>query len=184
MSRWSARALRLEDLAGLAAVQRACYGSELLESADVFAKRIASDANCSLVLEVEGRVCAYLAAYHSRAKKVTPLHGDFDAISEPDTLYLHDMAVLSEYAGQGLARALLKLMRQRASESRLRYSGLVSVQGSEAYWKRQGYAPCELKNPAEQRNLASYGEGAVYMVCELGPVHPSQDCTTRSPCVG
>ena len=64
---WSPRPLQLDDLPGLLQVQRACYGDEYVEGAEVFARRIASAANCSLVLECEGVVCAYLAAYRSRA---------------------------------------------------------------------------------------------------------------------
>ena len=100
------RALVHPDLADLLAVQRACYGPGFVESAEVFARRLASPANCSLVLERDGQVCAYLAAYRSALGKVTPLHGDFEAVPQADTLYLHDMAVLPTCAGQGLAQAL------------------------------------------------------------------------------
>ena len=86
--------LTLQDLPGLLAVQRACYGEGYLESAEVYARRLVSPAQCSLVLERESRVCAYLAAYDSVAGQVTPLHGEFVPVAEPDTLYLHDLAVL------------------------------------------------------------------------------------------
>ena len=164
---WSPRPLQLDDLPGLLQVQRACYGDEYVEGAEVFARRIASAANCSLVLECEGVVCAYLAAYRSRAGKVTPLHGDFEAISTPDTLYLHDMAVHPDFVGQGLAHALLQRMRELAKDSALPYSGLVSVQGSQAYWARQGYSLHALSDPTQQERLASYGEDAVYMLADI-----------------
>ena len=164
---WSPRPLQLDDLPGLLQVQRACYGDEYVEGAEVFARRIASTVNCSLVLECEGVVCAYLAAYRSRAGKVTPLHGDFEAISAPDTLYLHDMAVHPDFAGQGLAHALLQRMRDLAKHAALPCSGLVSVQGSQAYWARQGYELHELRDPQQQASLASYGEDAVYMLASI-----------------
>ena len=161
---WSPRPLQHDDLPGLLQVQRSCYGDEYVEGVEVFARRIASAANCSLVLECEGVVCAYLAAYRSRAGKVTPLHGDFETVSTPDTLYLHDMAVHPDFAGQGLAHALLQRMRDLAKDSALPYSGLVSVQGSQAYWARQGYCLHALSDPQQQERLASYGEDAVYML--------------------
>ncbi|MBF5005360.1 GNAT family N-acetyltransferase [Diaphorobacter caeni] len=166
------RPLQPDDLQGLLRVQRACYGDAYVEGADVFSRRIASAANCSLVLKSEGVVCAYLAAYRSRIGKVTPLHGDFDAVSEPDTLYLHDMAVHPEYVGQGLAHLLLLRMREIARDAQLPYSGLVSVQGSQFYWARQGYALHPLTDPQQQQRLASYGDDAVYMLCELGFTKP------------
>lgn len=179
------RALVAADLPGLLAVQLACYGAGFVESAEVFARRLASAANCSLVLERDGVVCAYLAAYRSWRGKVTPLHGDFDPIERagltaptaptaltaqplaPDTLYLHDLAVLPSCAGQGLAQALLQPLWAKAAARGLRHSALVSVQGSQAYWARQGYAEQALVCNAQRAHLASYGDGAVYMVREL-----------------
>ena len=185
------RTLVTADLPGLLAVQLACYGAGFVESAEVFARRLASTANCSLVLERDGAVCAYLAAYRSWCGKVTPLHGDFGSIEHadltaptaltaptesttrtaqdpaPDTLYLHDLAVLPACAGQGLAQALLQPLWAQAVARGVRHSALVSVQGSQAYWARQGYAEQVLVCNAQRAHLASYGEGAVYMVREL-----------------
>lgn len=161
------RPLAIADLPGLLAVQRACYGEGFVESAEVFARRLASPANCSLVLEDAGAVCAYLAAYRSVRGKVTPLHGDFEPSSHADTLYLHDMAVLPDRAGQGLARALLQPMWEAAAAQGLRHSALISVQGSRGYWERQGYAAQPLADAVQHARLAGYGAGAVYMVRTL-----------------
>ena len=157
------RALAPADLPGLLAVQRACYGEDFVESADVFTRRLASTANCSLVLVQAGQVCAYLAAYHSVRGKVTPLHGDFEATPHPDTLYLHDMAVLPTLAGRGLARVLLQSLWQHASAQGLQHAALVSVQGSQSYWERHGFALCSPHGDAQRQHLASYGTAAVYM---------------------
>ena len=160
---------RPQHLPGLLAVQQACYGAELVEGEAVFARRLASPANCSLVLEHAGQVLAYLAAYHSVQGKVTPLHGDFETPvgTAPDTLYLHDMAVLPHLAGQGLPQRLLQPLWEQATARGLRQSALVSVQGSEGYWQRQGYVAQPLHQPEQQQRLASYGEGAVYMARAL-----------------
>ena len=162
--------LALQHLPGLLAVQRACYDDVLVEGFDVFSRRLASPANCSLVLQYEGQVVAYLAAYQSQRGKVTPLHGDFNPVAAPgvcDTLYLHDMAVLPQMAGRGLARALVAPLWERAAAQGLHYTALVSVQGSQAYWQRQGYAVQQLEEAAQREQLASYGTGAVYMARHL-----------------
>jgi len=157
------RALAAADLPGLLAVQLACYGEHFVESAEVFARRLASADNRSLVLEHCGQVCAYLAAYRSVRGKVTPLHGDFDTAPQADTLYLHDMAVLPAFAGQGLAQALLTPLWQRARAEGLCQSALVSVQGSQGYWERHGYRARPLACAQQAAHLAGYGPGAVYM---------------------
>ena len=160
------RPLALSDLADLLAVQLACYGEGFVESGEVFARRLASPANCSVVLERGGTVCAYLAAYRSVRGKVTPLHGDFEPPvgTAPDTLYLHDMAVLPALAGRGLARALLEPLWRQAQARGLRQSALVSVQGSQGFWERHGYAAQPLHDAVQRKRLAAYGAGAVYMV--------------------
>lgn len=167
------RALALADLPALLAVQQACYGAELVEGAEVFARRLASPANCSLVLERAGCVCAYLAAYRTLRGKLTPLHGDFDSVTAPDTLYLHDMAVLPNWAGQGLAAHLLHAAWQAAAAGgawqsaaaggALQHTALVAVQGAQAYWARYGYQAAALTDATQRAHLRAYGDGAVYM---------------------
>ncbi|RYF75599.1 MAG: N-acetyltransferase [Comamonadaceae bacterium] len=163
------RPLALHDLPGLLAIQRACYGEGFVESGEVFSRRIASPANCSLVLERAGVVCAYLAAYRSARGKVTPLHGDFEPVLDADTLYLHDLAVRPDCSGQGFARALLEPLWSQAEMEGLQHTALVSVQGSEAYWQRHGYTAQPLADAVQRARLAGYGDGAVYMVQKLVP---------------
>ncbi len=157
------RPLQPADLGALMAIQRACYGAEYAESESIFARRIASPAQCSLVVEREGALLAYLAAYWSVAGKVTPLHGDFEACAVPEVLYLHDMAVHPAHAGQRLAGRLLAPLWAQARERGIRQSSLVSVQGTQDYWRRHGYRLQALQDPAQLQRLASYGEHAVYM---------------------
>lgn len=162
------RALAPGDLPHLLDIQLACYGPHFIENADVYAGRLASPVNCSLVCERAGTVCAYLAAYRSAHGKVTPLHGAFETPpGTPDTLYLHDMAVLPAYAGQGLARALLERLWGEGRARGLRHTALVSVQDTQDYWARHGYVPQPLHDEGERARLASYGAGAVYMARSL-----------------
>lgn len=157
------RPLQLADLDALMAIQRACYGEDFVEGREVFVCRLASSANCSLVAERGGELLAYLAAYWSVAGKVTPLHGDFDTSHEPNALYLHDMAVHPAHVGQGLAQRLLTQLWEQALRCGIQQSSLVSVQGSQDYWRRQGYAEHGLHNSLQLQRLASYGSDAIYM---------------------
>jgi ribosomal protein S18 acetylase RimI-like enzyme len=165
------RPLRPADVPGLLAVQRACYGDGLIEGEAVFVRRLASAAQCSLALvEADGpspALVAYLAAYRSRRGAVTPFEGDFHSAPQADALYLHDLAVAPAWAGRGLAQGLLAAAWQRARAEGLRHSALVSVQGTQAFWERQGYGAQPLADAAQQRHLDSYGTGAVYMVRAL-----------------
>lgn len=165
---WTLRALAAADVPGLLAVQRACYGEEFVEAAEVFVRRLASPANCSLVLTTaQGEVCAYLAAYRSRLGCITPLHGDFEATAQPDTLYLHDLAVAPAWAGRGLAVRLLAPAWAQARRVGLTHSALVAVQGAQHWWQRHGYAPRPQLPALQQAHLSSYGAAAVYLYKSL-----------------
>ena len=164
---WQLQPLAAAHLPGLAAVQQVCYGAALVEPTAVFAQRLHSPANASWAVVTRAQptqVLAYLAAYQSQRGKVTPLHGDFAPVATPDTLYLHDMAVLPQHHGQGLARALLAQLLHSARQRGLRHSALVSVQDSQAYWQRQGYAVHALDCATQRQHLASYGVDALYML--------------------
>lgn len=161
------RPLTLHDVPGLMLVQRACYGDGYIESAEVYARRVENSGQCSLVWEQAGRIGAYLAAYDSVHGKVTPLHGDFEAAHLPDTLYLHDMAVLPELARQGLAQALVRSVWAAATARGLVQSALVAVQGSQGFWERHGYTARALEDAHQSQQMAAYGAGAVYMVRKL-----------------
>ncbi len=157
------RPLHPSDLAALMDIQRACYGAEYAESESVFARRLAHPLQCSLAVERKGVLLGYLAAYWSEAGKVTPLHGDFEPSAAPGVLYLHDTAVHPAHAGQGLAGRLLAPLWQQARRRGIQLACLVSVQGTQDYWRRHGFRAQALRDPQQRLRLTSYGEDALYM---------------------
>ncbi len=96
-----------------------------------------------------------------------PLDGDFKQYPEADCLYLHDLAVSRRAAGRGIGPALVSRNLEQASRQQIRYSALVSVQESEAFWSRLGYSAHTELEPRQVDNLASYRLPAVYMVRAL-----------------
>jgi GNAT superfamily N-acetyltransferase len=151
------------DLAGVLAVQAACYPPAMQEPADVVLARLAASPGTVLVARDDDGVCAYLFAYPSCLGKVTPLHGAFAVPAEPDTLYLHDLAVAPRAAGQGVARALVARLHDEAAARGLPHAALVSVQDSLAFWASLGYAPAA----GDAFALATYPGAAQYMTKRL-----------------
>jgi predicted N-acetyltransferase YhbS len=149
------------DLAAVLAVQAACYPPAMQEAADVVLARLRASADTVLVARDAAGVCAYLFAYPSRLGNVTPLGGAFALPAQPDTLYLHDLAVAPRAAGQGVARRLVDAVLARAAG--LRHSALVSVQDSRRFWESLGYAAAA-GDPAA---LATYPHDALYMTLPL-----------------
>ena len=68
------------------------------------------------------------------------------------------------YNPDGLVPRVVQALKAQARARGVQRTALVSVQGSRLYWERQGYAVESVTNAAQQQHLASYGEGALYMV--------------------
>ena len=158
------RALGAADVNAVLRIQAQCYGDGFAEPGEVFTRRLQSVGHCSWAAEQGGELVAYLAAYWSRPGAITPLNGDFADYADASVLYLHDMAVSSVVAGQGLAQRMVQAVKTQARARGVQRTALVSVQGSQLYWERQGYKADSVTNAAQQQHLASYGEGALYMV--------------------
>lgn len=175
-SAWFIRSLVPTDVQHLLHIQTVAYGAGLQESGAVFARRLACAHQCSLGIARAGdgdgnsddRLLAYLAAYWSEFGKVTPLDGDFSVPpAHGRVLYIHDIAVLPELAGQGAAQRLLEQLFAQARAQQVRQAALVAVQGSQPFWQRLGFAPYMLTNAAQLQHLHSYGPGAVFMTAAL-----------------
>ena len=151
------------DLAGVLAVQAACYPPPMQEAADVVLARLAASPDTVLVARDAAGVCAYLFAYPSRLGKVTPLGGAFVVPAGADTLYLHDLAVAPRAAGQGVARRLAGALLATAAARGYAHSALVSVQDSRRFWQSLGYADAA----GDAAALATYPDGALYMTRAL-----------------
>ena len=160
----SVRPLIAADIDAVMRIQRQCYGEHFAEPRAVFLRRLQTAWHCSWAAVRGDEVIAYLAAYWSRPGAITPLNGDFAEYEDASVLYLHDMAVSPTAAGQGAAGRLLAAVYQQARQRNIRQAALVSVQGSRTYWERQGFRATQVTDAAQQQHLASYGEGALYMV--------------------
>ncbi|WP_218921045.1 GNAT family N-acetyltransferase [Massilia putida] len=151
------------DLAAVLDVQAACYPPAMREAAGVVLARLRASPDTALVARDAQGVCAYLFAYPSRLGTVTPLGGAFAPPPEPDTLYLHDLAVAPRAAGRGVARRLVARLLAHATGRGLLHSALVSVQDSRRFWESLGYA-CA---PGAAGVLATYPPEALYMTRRL-----------------
>ena len=161
------RGMRAADLDAVLAIQLACYGAGFVEDGALIARRLAAAPHTGWVVEHEGGVRAYLAGYPSVVGKLTPLHGEFEVAQQPDSLYLHDLAVHPGASGLRLGPLLVRHAWARAIQAGWRQSTLVSVQSSVGFWERQGYAATLPHGPQQQARLATYPGESVYMIRRL-----------------
>ena len=99
---------------------------------------------------------------------ITPLAATFPLYQNTNCLYLHDMAISSDFRGQSLAPALLAYASIEAKKLGLQALALVAVQGAEGYWAKQGFVKVREISAEQQAILDTYlPEIACYMVLEL-----------------
>jgi len=156
----SLRPMLSTDLEAMLRIQAACYPAEMQEPAVVVASRIAAAQGTCLVGLHEGSVRGYLFTYPSRLGLVTDLNAPFAVSDQPDTLYLHDLAIEACALGRGMARALVDDALGRARTLGLAHAALVSVQDSARFWQALGWREA----PTQCAGLHTYPPGALYMV--------------------
>lgn len=155
------------DVPAVIQVQARCYGPSMLESEAAIRARLDAEPDLSWVADAGGRISAYLVAYRSRLGKLGALGAPFDIAADPDSLYLHDLAVDPNCKGQGLGPALVRMALEKASNECLAYSSLVSVQASRNFWERQGYTVWSGLDAQQEAHLSTYPGRSWYMVNRL-----------------
>lgn len=164
----SVSTLSVIDVPQLMLVQQNCYSEDLVESATVMAHRISAFSHTCWGYFVDQQLAGYLLAYPSVLGSITPLAAAFPVYSHTNCLYLHDMAISSDFRGQSLAPALLAHASMEAEKLGLEALALVAVQGAEGYWAKQGFAKVTNISAEQQAILDTYlPEIACYMTCSL-----------------
>lgn len=127
--------------------------ADLPESAEVLGERLALfPAGC---LTVAG---GYAIAHPALIGAPPPLDTLLRALpARPDTLHVHDIALLPARQGHGLGATALGQFAALAMHLGLPRLSLIAVHGTPGYWRRFGF---EAAAPAD---VSSYGAGAIYM---------------------
>jgi hypothetical protein len=136
------------------------------ESPAIFAeRRHLFPAGC-LVLSGPADLLGYAIAHPWRFAQPPQLDTRLGALPDrPDTLYIHDIALLPGARRSGAGAAAVGLLAGLAETLRLPSLSLVAIGGSHAFWQRQGFAVQD--DAALQPKLASYGPTARFMVRRL-----------------
>lgn len=157
------RLMCTDDLVAVLQIQSEAYVADMVESAEVFAARLAQAPDTAWVVEGAQGVCGYLMGYLSIVGSVTPLGSDFFHKPDGDHLYLHDLAISPSAVGCGLGPLLVNHALQQVAERRLSGAALVSVQDSRGFWERLGFSEFFQLAHDQYQNLASYSGRALYM---------------------
>lgn len=153
------------DLPAVLVVQRAAYGDAYQESAEVLGAKLALAPDGCWLAEGRDGVLGYVFA-HPWAAEPPPLHVALAAVPAGERVaFLHDLALLPQGRGGGLAARLFERVVAWAAREGLGRLMLVALADARAYWLRKGFASAR---PAGCAALpAGYGTGADFMTLDL-----------------
>lgn len=154
------------DVPAVLRLQAQCYEAQYLESSLAFeAKLAAAGPHQSSWIAARGEeALAYVVALPVCLQTLPALDApSITPPAQPELLYLHDLAVAPQGRALGLGRRLAELVEQSARALGLERIGLIAVQGSQAYWQRQGFVAIEPLPAVLAAKLASFGLDARWM---------------------
>ncbi|MDT7786083.1 MAG: hypothetical protein QOF58_4502 [Pseudonocardiales bacterium] len=123
----------------------------------------ASPATC-LAVSAGDRLAGYAIALPYPAFTCPELSTVEQTAFASDNLHLHDLVIVDELRGHGLATTLLGRLTSTAHRRGHRRMSLVAVAGSAPFWSARGY-----RRHQEVVVPGSYGATAVYMTRALTP---------------
>ncbi|MGY8638295.1 GNAT family N-acetyltransferase [Bradyrhizobium sp. 14AA] len=159
------RPARASDLPAMSAIAARIH-PDLPERPDVFAEKMRLYPDGCRVLATNNTIVGYGLSHPWTQHRIPPLDGFLRQLpGDADCLYVHDVAVLPDFRG-GVLRAYVAGIEALARTSHITTLALVSVYTTRPLWERFGFRPVAA-NAELCRKLASYGEGATYMLRDL-----------------
>jgi GNAT superfamily N-acetyltransferase len=134
------------------------------EDPSVFAERVRLfAAGCFLLSEPP---TGYILSHPWRFGQPPALNSTLGRIpKDPDTYYIHDIALLPAAQGQGSAGLILEQLGGLARSLGLKTLSLVAVNNSAAFWEKRGFRT--VGDEGLTQKLASYDSDARFMVLSL-----------------
>jgi ribosomal protein S18 acetylase RimI-like enzyme len=158
------RPMTLDDTAALESIVFACYSADLFESTESLRSKLERSPDSCFVACKNNKVLGYLIAIPALLSSPPLLNTETKKLPEaPDTLYLHDLALMPECRGTGIGAKLVAAFFAAQRAFQLPNAALVAVQNSAPYWQRYGFISAETTTDIDGK-INSYGWDASYMV--------------------
>jgi ribosomal protein S18 acetylase RimI-like enzyme len=122
------------DYAEVNALGNAHHLATYNESDESFNSKMAGYPEGCFVAELDG-IVGYLISFPYTLGRVCLLNEMYGPVQHPDCYYIHDVCVLPDFRGMGIARKLA----ERVLDGEWNVVGLVAVAGSGGFWRRLGF---------------------------------------------
>lgn len=157
----SIKLLPLSDISKVMQLQKEVYFAIEPETERVMQRKIELSPSGCFGAWCNGELAGYILSHPWNSSEACPQLGQYlDSLpNEPNSWYIHDLAISSKFRGYGVGRCLVNSVFEIAQENGFSTIQLVAIQGSSNFWERFGFkvvAPCGV-------NLLSYGDTAKQM---------------------
>lgn len=158
--------MRQDDLDAVISLQSTCYSAQFHEPRQAFAAKLHASPACAWVLDGPNGLLAYLVCLPIEGDQLPALHAtECYPSPTPQWLYLHDLAIHPDARGQGLADLMLDQARALALREAWEALGLIAVQDSVNFWRRQGFETVAMPSRyIATDKLLSFGKEATFML--------------------
>lgn len=159
------RAMTGFDIGAVGSIAAAVHPG-FYEAPEVLGERQLLYRDGAYLLEVGDRPAGYVLSHPWRFGTAPALNVKLRALPpEPDTYYLHDLAILPLARRIGAAGFIVAALEKHARAKGLSSMSLVAVNRSRGFWEKHGFAPVEMPGLADK--LMSYEPEARLMAKAL-----------------
>jgi ribosomal protein S18 acetylase RimI-like enzyme len=157
------RTLSVADIESLISVAARIHPG-LPESDEVFLERITLfPRGCLGLTDGADELCGYIISHPIRYRQPPALdHLLREIVADADQYYIHDLAILPEYRGSGLAHACINMVLSDVAKH-FATTSLVSVYGTSPFWSRYNLEPPASMDETLKAKLVGYGNDAMYL---------------------
>lgn len=158
------RQMKRDDLPAIIDIQKQVFGKDLCETLEVFTNRFELFGDYFKVATINDKAVGYMICFPYKLGEIPKNNKPFPSdLPAADCFYLHDIALLPESRGHGLAQALIEQAATSAKKLNFNQLLLVSVPQAGSFWDKQGFNEMNLENSELNKVLKSYGENSRLM---------------------
>ncbi len=156
------RHINNNDWTAILTIQAECYPEMAHETLAALQSKWNLSPESCYVIQCNNQVVGYCLAHPWVIDQPPSLEQQVTAVTAPNTLYLHDIALSAKARGIKAGENTFNLLKQKAKELNFDSLSLVAVEGADTYWQCLGF-----KSRIIEKSLDNYPAGACYMVLEL-----------------
>lgn len=163
------RSINQNDLHVLIEVQKKTFTSDLCESMEVFQNRFDHFGHFFKVAVSNNQIVGYIICFPYKLGEIPKNNAPFEPnLQPPDCFYIHDVTLIHEARGKGLAQLLIESAFNQAKDLGFTKVSLVSVGQSGNYWDKLGFIEYpQTTQEILQKLHSSYDEKSRLMVKDL-----------------